>query len=297
MKTATLTLATLLLSIPAAHGAQNIDQSLPTGATPKVEVSVVQGKVTVIAWDRQEVKVTGTIGNDEHRFEMTGDARRVSISVRANSRNHNFGRRDDAILDVRVPSGAALDVQTVSADIDARGVRGAQRLESVSGNIATAAFDQPLDLQSISGNVDVNGSGGKAAVYAESTSGDVKARGLAAAVQAQSTSGNLELAIGVTPQARFETVSGNVVAALTLAEGASLDIESISGDVKLTFGQPVNGEFDVESFSGDIGNCFGPRAERSSRYTPGTELHFTQGSGSARVSIETLSGDIDFCDK
>jgi DUF4097 and DUF4098 domain-containing protein YvlB len=134
-------------------------------------------------------------------------------------------------------------------------------------------------------------------VYAESTSGNVRARGLAATVHAQSVSGGIDLTIGVTPQVRLETVSGEIVAALTLADGANLDAESVSGDVKLTFGQPVNGEFDVESFSGDIENCFGPKPARADKYTPGTELHFTQGTGQARVSLETLSGDIVFCDK
>lgn len=298
MNIATPFLATaVLLAAPAAHSVQNIDQSLPTGATPKVEVSVVQGKVTVLAWDRQEVKVTGTIGNDEHVFKMEGDARHVSISVRAKSKSYDYGRKDDALLEVRLPAGAALNVQTVSADIDVRDVRGSQRLEAVSGDIATAAFDQQLDLQTISGNIDVRGSGGKAAVYAESTSGNVRARGLAAIVQAQSISGGLDLEIGATPQVRLETVSGEIMAALTLADGASLDAESVSGSLKLTFGQPVNGEFDVESFSGDIDNCFGPKPARADKFTPGTELHFTQGTGQARVSLETLSGDIVFCDK
>ena len=39
----------VLLATPAAQAVQNIDRSLPTGATPSVEISNVQGRVTVTA--------------------------------------------------------------------------------------------------------------------------------------------------------------------------------------------------------------------------------------------------------
>ena len=80
-------------------------------------------------------------------------------------------------------------------------------------------------------------------------------------------------------------------------DNARLEAESVSGSVNLRFGQPVNGEFDLETFSGGINNCFGPDAERKSKYAPGTEVSFTQGDGGARVSVDTLSGNITICDK
>jgi DUF4097 and DUF4098 domain-containing protein YvlB len=96
---------------------------------------------------------------------------------------------------------------------------------------------------------------------------------------------------------QVESVSGSIRGSLTLTNSARLDAESVSGNVNLRFGRPVNGEFDLESFSGDIESCFGPKAERKSKYAPGTELNFTQGSGGARVSVDTLSGDIKLCDE
>jgi DUF4097 and DUF4098 domain-containing protein YvlB len=288
--------ASALLATPAAQAVQNIDRSLPTGATPSVEISNVQGRVTVAAWDQQEVKVTGTIENDETEFEFSGDARHVVIKVRPESgkshRNH-----DDAILDIKVPAGASLDINTVSADIDVQGVRGSQRLEAVSGDVTTAAYSEQLDVRTISGNAVVNGTGGKARVEAESVSGDVTVRGVDGEVQAQSVSGNVKLDLGTATRLKLETVSGNVKASLTLASDARLDAESVSGDVDIRFAKPVNGEFEFETFSGNIESCFGPKAERKSQYAPGTELRFTQGSGGARVSIDTLSGTISICDK
>ena len=80
---------------------------------------------------------------------------------------------------------------------------------------------------------------------------------------------------------------------LALGLGA-LDRTEVGGT-----GQDVDGEvgarFDIETFNGDISNCFGPKAERTSKYAPGWELSFTQGDGDGRVTIATLNGDIDLC--
>ena len=297
MNTRQITLAsTLLVAAFPAMAVQNIDRSQATGPTPIVEVNNVQGKVTIAAWDRNEVKLTGVIENDDHELEFTGDAGRVTIAVRPESKRYSYGRDDDALLELKVPAGAILRVLTVSADIVAAGVRGEQRLEAVSGDVTTELFDQPLDVRSVSGDVDIRGSGGAGKVYAESTSGNVKARGLGGSLEAKSVSGDLDLHLGVTQEVRLETVSGDLGARLTLAEGGRVDAQSVSGNVSLSFGKPVNGEFEIESFSGDIDNCFGPKASRKNQYTPGTQLRFTQGSGNARVSLETLSGNVAVCD-
>jgi DUF4097 and DUF4098 domain-containing protein YvlB len=288
--------ASALLAAPAAQAVQNIDRSLPTGATPSVEISNVQGRVTVAAWDQQVVKVTGTIENDQTEFEFSGDERHVVIKVRRES-NKVHRSRDDVNLDIKVPAGASLDINTVSADIGVQGVRGAQRLEAVSGDVTTVAYDEQLDVRTISGNAVVNGTGGKARVEAESVSGDVTVRGVDGELDAQSVSGNVELDLGTATRLKLETVSGNVKASLTLAGDARLDAESVSGNVDIRFAKPVNGEFELETFSGNIENCFGPKAKRTSKYAPGTELRFTQGSGGARVNIDTLSGTISICEK
>jgi len=287
--------ASALLATPAAQAVQNIDRSLPTGATPEVEISNVQGRVTVSAWDRQEIRVTGTIENDRTEFELSGDARHVLVKVRPES--HKSNRHDDALLDIKVPAGASLDVSTVSADIQVEGVRGTQKLESVSGDVTTAVFDEEADVQTISGDAIVNGSGGKARVEAESTSGDVRVKDVNGELEAHSVSGDLDLDLGTMTRLRLETVSGNLHADATLASDARVEAESVSGNVRLRLGKPVNGQFDLETFSGSIDNCFGPKAERKSKYAPGRELRFTQGEGGARVSADTMSGDIELCDK
>jgi hypothetical protein len=62
--------------------------------------------------------------------------------------------------------------------------------------------------------------------------------------------------------------------------------------VDVTVESSPDAHFDVSSFSGDIDNNFGPKPTRVSKYSPGMELHFSNGSGSATLSARTLSGDV-----
>ena len=296
MNTRLMTLALIAtLAVPAADAAQNIDRSAKTVANPTVEISNVQGQVVVTGWDRSEVKVTGTIDNDKDEFECTADHKRAVIKVRPEKGTH-FGRRE-ARLQIMVPAAAVLGVQTVSADVKADGVRGAQRLETVSGDVDAVVFDKSLDLRTISGDAMVRAQGGRTAVTLTSVSGELTARGLKGDVEAKSVSGDLDIEVDGAARVRFKTVSGDIEARAGLVGDARVEIESISGTVALAMPKPVNAEFDVESHSGDINNCFGPKSERKSRYAPGSETRFTQGSGGARVSVKTLSGDIDLCDQ
>jgi len=288
-------------AVPTADAAQNIDRTLKTGASPAVEIANVAGSVTVTGWDRQEVQVTGVIDNDKDEFEFSADDKRVVIEVRPerrarHERNDKDSRHNGARLDIKVPMASSLETETVSADIKVGGVRGAQNLESVSGDISSVAFDEELELSAISGDIDVHGQGGRADVRLSSVSGKVTARGLKGRIEAESVSGDLDFDVDGTPRLRLSAVSGSISAATDLAQATRVDVESVSGSVKLALKKPVNADFEVESFSGDIDNCFGPKAERASKYAPGRELRFTQGNGSAKVNISTLSGTISFCD-
>ena len=76
-----------------------------------------------------------------------------------------------------------------------------------------------------------------------------------------------------------------------------MDVESINGDAIIMLVGPVNAEIEIETFNGDIDNCFGPQAQRTSKYAPGRELKFTAGDGNGEIRIKTLNGDVTLCKK
>lgn len=283
------------LAIPVAHAAQDIDRSLKTGASPSVEISNIQGKVTVTGWERQEVKVTGVIEHDKDELEFTADDKRVVIKVRP-EKDRQMGRRE-ARLEIKVPFASLLNAQTVSADIVVDGIRGTQRLESVSGDITTTVFDEALDLRTISGDAQVRGQGGKAGARLASVSGDLTARGLKGEVEARTVSGEMDVEVDGATRLGMKSVSGDVVARAGVAGAGRVEVETISGRVELSLQKPVDAEFDVGSHSGSIDNCFGPAPRRKSEHGPGLELRFTEGGGAARVRITTLSGNIGLCSR
>jgi DUF4097 and DUF4098 domain-containing protein YvlB len=128
-------------------------------------------------------------------------------------------------------------------------------------------------------------------------SGDATATQVAGEVNGSTVSGDFTLGAGETTRSRLRSTSGDLSVTGQLAPDARFDIESISGDVRLDLTGPVAAEFEVSSFNGEIRNCFGPKPVRTDEYAPGREWRYTAGSGTGRVRIKTLNGDIGICKK
>ncbi len=186
---------------------------------------------------------------------------------------------DGTDLEVKVPAGSGLTVNTVSADLRVAGVHGAQRLQSVSGDVTVTGAGKPVLL-----NI-------------TTVSGDAVVTKVAGEVNGNTVSGNFSLGLGDTSRSRLRSTSGDLTLATRPAADARFDIESISGDVRVDLTGPANAAFEVTSFNGEIRNCMGPKPVRTSEYAPGREPRFREGAGSALVRIKTLNGDISACRK
>ena len=286
-----LLVATLPLAALAGTPINKLTVADPTGT---VEISNTAGTVTVTGWDRNEVEVTGELGKGTERLDFTKADKITRIKVVLPNRSNNV---EDTDLIVKVPAASLVSVNTVSADIGVQGVRGTQRLQSVSGEMRTEASGEDIECRTVSGDVNIAGSGRKGLVSITTVSGDAIATRLAGEVNGSTVSGNLTLGVGETSRSRLRSTSGDLTLQGSLAADARLDIESISGDVRLDLVGKTGADFDVASFSGDIRNCFGPQPVRTDEYAPGKEWRHQEGDGSARVRIKTLSGDVSVCRK
>jgi len=299
MKTpnAWLAAAILAAAAPPAMAQQQINKRVNVAPDATVEVSNVQGTVTITTWDRNEVELIAELESDKDELEFEATERNVRIEVERPHSKYGRGDEEDADLTLRVPSRARLVVDTVSAEIGVTGARGEQSLESVSGEVRTQAFDAPVRASSVSGDVVVTGNGGKAGVSTENVSGTSTVTGVRGNYHGEVVSGEINAVVAAGQELELSSVSGDINLQTDLTPTARVEMGSVSGTITVKFKPPVNADFDVESFSGDITNCFGPKARDTSKYTPGSELNFTQGSGGARVEIETLSGEISLCDR
>jgi DUF4097 and DUF4098 domain-containing protein YvlB len=289
----------LVAAVPAAQAAQSaqqINKTVNVAADATVDVSNVQGIVQISAWDKNIVQLDAELqsSKDELTFEAT--ERMVRIEVERPRGKYGRSDEEDANLILHVPKGAQIIVDTVSADITASGVQGEQSLQSVSGEINTQAFDAPVKATSVSGEIVISGSGGKSSVSTENVSGTSTVSGVRGGYDGEVVSGDIRATIAAAGRIEINAVSGDIDLSTELAATSRLDLESVSGTIKVRIKPPVNADFDIETFSGDIENCFGQKPRDTSKYAPGSELNFTQGSGGARVAIQSLSGEIRVCD-
>ena len=291
---ATVALLVLVVLAAPAFAGSPISERAPADPTGHVEISNTAGTVAVAAWTRNEVEVTGTLGDGAERLEFTRSGKLTRVKVIIPNRS---SRVESSRLVVKVPVGSSLFVNTVSADVAVRGVQGAQRLQTVSGDLDTEAAAEDVECKSVSGDVTVNGSGQRGLLTVTTVSGDATVARVSGEVNGNTVSGNFAIAMDEASRSRLRSTSGDLGLKGRLAADARIDFESISGDVRLDLPGPQDAEFEVSSFNGDIRNCFGPKAQRTSEYAPGKELRFRQGQGGARVRIKTLNGDISVCDK
>jgi len=294
MNTHSLSLATLalFLAAPLAEAGTPISNRAPADPKGQVEISNVAGQVMVTGWDRNEVEVTGSLGKGSERLEFNSSGKVTRVKVILPGKSWNV---EDTDLVVKVPAGSSINVNTVSADIKVNGINGSQRLQSVSANVATESGAEDVECKTVSGDLSVTGNGQKGMLTLTTVSGNAVVTRAAGEVNGSTVSGDFTLGLGEVTRSRLRLTSGDLAVAAFLPADARFDVESISGDVRLDFAPPINAEFDVSSFSGDIRNCFGPKPARTDEYAPGKELRFSEGNGTGRVRIKTLSGDVNVC--
>lgn len=295
MKRFKMLLVVLALSAAGvASAGERIDQRQPAEANGKVRVENLAGSVQVNGWKRNEVRVEGELDDDVERLEFESESgyTRIKVVYPRNSRNIRGGTH----LTISVPERSQLELSTVSADADVRGVKGLIDVNSVSGDLTIDAASGEYALKTVSGNIRLDGTQPEARVSAASVSGDVALGKVNGEVEAGSVSGDIRLE-GHFTRLGAENVSGDTEASGEFAPDGRFNFKSTSGDISLRFAGKPAGRFDISTFSGGIDNDFGPEPQRTSRYAPGMELRFEEGDARAEFRINTLSGGIELRDR
>jgi DUF4097 and DUF4098 domain-containing protein YvlB len=274
--------------------AEDVNRKIDASSDGNIDVSNIAGSVTVNGWTRNEVEVTGTLGRNVEELILERDGDDILVKVKV---PRHGGRGIDSDLRISVPQDSSIDIGTVSADIDVTDVTGEQSLHTVSGDVTTEFTGADLAAESVSGDVEVSGDSSDGEIEANTVSGDVTLFRVGGEVVGESVSGNVIVDEGSFKRAALNTVNGEIVFQGELQEDGRLTIETINGSVDVDFVGDVSARFEVDTFNGGIRNCFGPKAERTSKYTPGWELEFTEGDGSGRVEISTMNGGVNICKK
>ena len=288
-----LMLLQAMVSVSAIAGTP-INETREVHADASIEVSNVRGSVTVRGWDKPSVEITGTLGEGSKGLTIDGSGSHLRIKVEPPGSQGWFSwgssnNMQDSTLDIRMPRQGSLQVDVVSAVVDASGIAGRElRIETVSGKVRLDAKVQELSVDGVSGNVDMNGSADHAKF--ESVSGDIRVRASGGEFKFETVSGDVDAELASYREITGGTVSGDMRLRGTPTRDARVEVETMSGDVNLELPAEASGRLHAETFSGSLDTDFGKTAEPD--HGPGRSLDASIGDGTGSYHLETFSGDI-----
>lgn len=266
-----------------------INETRPLDARGEVEVSNLKGRIEVRTWERDEVRITGSLGDGVERLEIEGSGRKLAVRVRYPRNSHNS---EPTTLVLEIPRQASLDVDSVAADVDVQGLAGdALEIDSVSGTVVAVGAPRKASIESVSGDLRLNLNSRD--VEVDSVSGKLLLRGrIAGVVDVETVSGNIDVDTRGERLARLElsTVSGDASVRSAIADAGRFSFESVSGDLRLALPAGASARVEASTFSGDI-DAPGANVVHK-RYGPGASLEHRYGTGDASIAIETFSGDV-----
>ena len=286
----------LLLAVSgAAMAGTPINETRSVDADARIDVSNIKGEVTVSGWDRNEVSISGTLGEGAKSLAIQGSGSHLTIKVQPPDKQGWFSwgsesRMGDTTLDLKVPRNAEMKIEVVSADVALSGVAGrALTVNSVSGKLRLDSEAKEVEIDSVSGNIDLTGKADRA--HLETVSGNVRARGLNGQVKFETVSGDIDAENGDYREINAGTVSGDINLRGKPTKDARVEVETMSGDVHVYLPADIAGRLRVTTFSGSIRSDFGKVKEEE--HGPGSSLEATMGNGDSRVNLQTFSGDVE----
>lgn len=277
----------LLVAGTAATAATPINERHPLNAGGRLSVKNLAGSIEVKAWDRNEVQLSGWLGEDVEKLEVSGDAASLAIEVRYPRKMR--GGLEDTALQLQVPAGVVLDLEAVSADVRVSGMRGPIKASSVSGDVSLDVGSSKVEANSVSGNVKLRAPATETRLA--SVSGDLHADGLRGTLKAETVSGEVEISGGPYAELSAESVSGDLVLGVEVSDGANLSAETLSGDIVLRLPKSPNAKLTMKTFSGELRNGFGPAVDEDRR-----SYAHSYGGGKGVIRLNSFSGDIDIGD-
>jgi len=266
----------LLLVLGAPGLAAGFEKTVPAKGLTDVAVHSLSGQVTLVGWDRPEVKVEWTEDSPAQQPFIGAQDGRLRIGS-----DPEKDRGLTADLVIHLSKGLKVEIETISGDLSLTGLSAGCRLKTISGEVKVADLAGGLVVKTVSGDVDVRKASGdmevksvsgevemievrSALVEVKTVSGDIHLQGPLSKVRTTSHSGQVLLDGRLEPGAglRAKSFSGDLIVVLPADAGFDLDASTRSGDVELDF--PLSGgELKKGGASGRVGQG-GPELELSS---------------------------------
>lgn len=241
---ALLLLAACSANVNAGQSSEEFHQSWPLAAGGRVELSNINGSVTVLASDANEVKVDaikrGSDPDQLKRCRIEVSASRDAISIRTQydkdgwlfGNNHNNSSVD---YTVTVPRNAQLDkLSLVNGRLNVTGVTGGLHASLVNGSIEANDVAGTVDASSVNGKVEVTLKSPAKSARLHSVNGGVVLTApsdLQAEVKANTVNGGIHNDFGLTVN-KGQHVGSSMHGRLG-SGSATIDLSTVNGGITL----------------------------------------------------------------
>lgn len=236
------------------------------------------GSVNLRAGNGQQVVVGYTLHSPKMQVESenTQDKRRIEIRAHALPDQQPTADEAKVDLEITVPPGTSLTVNTATAPINANGISGDLTLSSDTGEITlkdiarshvhVRSVTAPVNLDNVSlGHVEVTSSGG--------------------AVKMVDVTG---------PKVNVATGSGNITYQGDCSGVGDYLMTTHSGNIDMRLPKTASVDLNARSVSGRVENDFPLKASKHPMFVPkaGSSFAGTSNSGSSSVELRSFSGRI-----
>jgi DUF4097 and DUF4098 domain-containing protein YvlB len=283
---------------------EKFEKTVPLSKTGLFSLGNISGKIEVMTWKEAQVKIEALkVSKADTQDKAKENAAKVTIEVAAEAdtvrvetkypkHNGGFWGGDSIKVSVDykvwIPEQAAVDLNSVSGDVEVAPVGGKAKITCVSGDVGLRGA-AGAEIKLTSGNLEMENISGDA--YVKGVSGDIDITKVKGSIRAEAVSGDIKLLEASDASTiDVKTVSGDVTYQGDLKPGAHDEFKTMSGDVRVTI--PAGSSFDLEAstFNGDINSEF--PITTSGKISP-REIRGTVGKGGATLIVKTFSGNVD----
>ena len=268
--------------LAALTPAQQADTTFAVDAGGRLEVSQLEGEVSVTTWDRAEMRVVARYDEDDGELDIRQSGGTVHLSAKG-----EWGEPLYAEFEITAPRGMALEMSGVSLEVSIEGAAGDVSVSTVEGDISLDGGSGNVALSSVDGTVTVGGASGNIAINA--VDGNVSVTGSSGAMAVTSVDGDVTLEGITSDNVSANTVDGDITYDGTIVDGGRYVLSTHEGDLSLTIPGGANARISIDTFSGDLDTDFPVELEGDFGRK---RISFTVGSGKALIELSAFDGTI-----
>jgi DUF4097 and DUF4098 domain-containing protein YvlB len=214
-------------------------QTFPLNEKGTVQLSNVNGDVTIRGWDKNEVDMKATKRApadyiDLIKIEIDSTPERLTIETK-----YPRGRKESNVsvtYELMVPKHAVLNaIENVNGAIEVTGVEGEIKIHTVNGSAEIEGSKSAVDAETVNGRITAKWSDfpKQGDVSLRTVNGGLKLQlpdNVNADVRASSMNGTIRTDFPITVEGRF--VSRKLAGRIG-AGGASIDLETVNGSIDI----------------------------------------------------------------